>query len=198
MKMWMRKTAVVLITIMTLGMYTPSVLLPTETEEHKGREDSDESVANAVSIADEVDEIDVTLEPDDDYFIRAMTEKAKEQTLTKLGPRIVNQVDDDFTEMILPKMEEVLEGILAEAGQDKLEYYGITEHPASGEGERIFNIHDYHKEQDIAKFHVRRENRPLEGYWFNFHYHLSDDSFEKHHLIGEIYWDKNMPPKWMA
>ncbi|UJL46313.1 YpjP family protein [Virgibacillus sp. NKC19-16] len=202
MKLWMRKIAVVLITIMTLGMYTPPALLTTDAEENKEFTNADEGLTNGALKTEAVEEIDEELmspEPlDEDYFIRTMTEQAKEQTLTKLGPRITNQVEDEFYSMILPKMEEVLETILGEAGEDALAYYGITEQPAAGDGERIFNIYDYSTQKDVAKFHVRRDNRPLEGYWFNFHYHLNDDKFAKHHEIGEIYWDKNMPPKWMA
>lgn len=202
MKLWMRKIAVVLITIVTLGMYTPPALLTTDAEENEESANTNEDMAGEPLETEEVDEIDKVLEPpqprNEDYFIRSITEKAKEQTLTKLGPRIANQVEDDFSEMILPKMEEVLETILVEAGEDELAYYGITEQPTAGDGERIFNVHDYHTQKDIAKFHVRRDNRPMEGYWFNFHYHLSDDSFVAHREIGEIYWDKNMPPKWMA
>ncbi|WP_373894274.1 YpjP family protein [Virgibacillus natechei] len=202
MKMWMRKIAVVLITIVTLGMYTPPALLTTDAEENNEYTNADEDMASGALETEAVEEIDEALEQPqplgEDYFIRTMTEQAKEQTITKLGPRIANQVEDEFSTIILPKMEEVLETILAEAGEDLLPYYAIAEQPAAGDGERIFNVHDYHTQKDIAKFHVRRDNRPMEGYWFNFHYHLSDDSFVAHREIGEIYWDKNMPPKWMA
>ncbi|MBY7145056.1 YpjP family protein [Virgibacillus sp. NKC19-3] len=199
MKRWMRKIAVVLITIVTLGMYTPPSLLTTDAEDNKALTNIDDGISDATLETETIDDIDVTLEPySEDYFIRSLTAKAKEQTLTKLGPKIANQVEDEFYAVILPKMEEVLETILLDAGEDTLAYYDITEQPASGDGERIFNIYNYSAQKDVAKFHVRRDNRPLEGYWFNFHYHLDHDKFAQHHEIGEIYWDKNMPPKWMA
>lgn len=197
MKPWMRKSLVVLFTIMTLGLYTPPAYLTTDAQEkEETSSDTREDVVQTVVVADA--EEDVAPQQDEAYFVGALTEQAKQQTVTKLGPRIINQVEDEFTDVILPKMEEAMETIFADAGEDSLPYYGITEQPAQGHGERIFNIYDFHSEQVIAKFHVRRDNRPMEGYWFNFHYHLHDDGFEKHYVIGEIYWDKNIPPKWMA
>lgn len=208
MKLWMKKVSVILITFMTLGMYIPPTYLNTNDE-------NDEVVSAKTNVNDDVfksiteiqheGDIDFTdtSEANDerdssDYFISMITEQAKEQTVSKLGARIVNQVEADFMRTILPSMEDVLKTILVEAGEEELQYYGIAEEPTQGYGERIFNIHDYQTKLDVARFHVRRDNRPGEGYWFNFHYHLRNDGFEEHHNIGEIYWDKNTPPKWMA
>lgn len=197
MKLWMKKISVFLITLMTLGMYTPPIVLNPDT-------DSEELVSAKSSSSAEIDapELDVVEEVDDNlsdsYIIDAITEEAKAHAIAKLGPRIAKQVDHDFTATILPNMEDVIHMILADAGEEEVNYYGISELPSKGYGERIFNIHDYRARKDVARFDVRRENRPGEGYWFNFHYHLSNDGFEEHHQIGEIYWDKNMPPKWMA
>lgn len=200
MKLWMKRISVFLITIMTLGLYTPPVYLDTEASNDEFSTEksntSDEITAPTLDVADEIDysqESDIT-----DYIINSMTKQAKEQTIAKLGPRIANQIEPDMTAMILPNIEEVLQKILAEAGEDQINYYGISEQPSSGYGEKIFNIYDYKTKTDIARFDVRRDNRPGEGYWFNFHYHLSGDNFVEHHQIGEIYWNKNMPPKWMA
>ncbi|MED4798110.1 YpjP family protein, partial [Priestia megaterium] len=51
---------------------------------------------------------------------------------------------------------------------------------------------------DLIRFHVRRENPPKDGYWFNFHYHAAADNFQKHYDLGKIYWNRNMPPKWFS
>src|SRR5699024_12744030 len=88
--------------------------------------------------------------------------------------------------MILPEIENVITHMLTDM-EDEAPYIGITEKPSTGYGERIFNIYDYRTQRDIARFDVRRDNRPQDGYWFNFHYHLGDDNFEKHYEIGEIY-----------
>lgn len=201
MKIWLKKLSVTLIAIMTLGIYVPSTTLNAEPEENKDSVASKEAVTNDVVISSpEIieEKNDNQTYNDSDYFIGVLTEQATEQVVTKLGPRISEKVADEFTEMILPNLEEVLKTILTDMGEDVIPYYGITEQPSRGLGEKIFHVYNYQTNQDIARFHVRRDNRPLEGYWFNFHYHLSKDNFEEHHEIGEIYWDKNIPPQWMS
>lgn len=203
MKHWVRKVSVIFVAIMTLGVYVPQIPLDTDAEESNEAVSSNTDVNEDVSVV--VSEPTVqeentapTIDSDVNHFSSDIKEKAKEQTITKLGPKIATQVEVDFMNDILPKIEESLSLILADADDDVLPYYSITERPSEGFGEKIFNIYDNRTEKDIARFHVRRDNRPLEGYWFNFHYHLSKDGFENHHEIGEIYWDKNIPPKWMA
>lgn len=201
MKLWMKRISVFLITLMTLGMYTPPIDLNTNTDNEEiistKTDGSEEITSPLLEVEQEGISKDVP-EHDSDYVIGALTEQAKAHTIAKLGPRIASKIEPDFAAAILPNIEEVLHMILAEAGEDAVNYYGISTLPAKGYGERIFNIHDYQARRDVARFDVRRENRPDDGYWFNFHYHLNDDEFEAHHPIGEIYWDKNMPPKWMA
>lgn len=199
MKLWMRKLLVGLITVVTLGMYTPTALLEVEAEPKDQLEKSGiDKGSPRIDIQDQTDE-PFEIEPIDskDFFIDEITRQAKEQTILKFGPRITNQVEDEFTEKILPTMETVIASIIEEAG-DHYVYYEITEVPSKGYGERIFHVYDHRQKKDIARFHVRRDNRPLDGYYFNFHYHLKNDNFKEHHELGEIYWDKNTPPKWMS
>ncbi|MFC2949109.1 YpjP family protein [Virgibacillus sediminis] len=198
MKPWMRKALVAMITVMTLGMYTPPAHLTAETENEGHGANTKLDAGREETRSTGAGELEVTLGFDSEDYLKTLTEKAKEQTMYKLGPRILPQVEDEFTAVIFPKMEEAVEQLVMESGDAAPIYFSITEDPSSGTGERIFNIHDSRQGKDIAKFHVRRDNRPWEGYWFNFHYHLSTDGFEEHYDIGEIYWDKNMPPKWMA
>lgn len=203
MKLWMKKISVFLITLVTLGIYTPPINLNPDTDNEElvsaKSSEREEFTAPTIDIAGDIDEVVETDDRDSEtYIIDAITDQAKAYTIAKLGPRITKQVEPDFTATILPNMERVLHMILTDAGEQAVNYYGISELPSKGYGERIFNIHDYHARQDVARFDVRRENRPGEGYWFNFHYHLGKDKFEEHYQIGEIYWDKNMPPKWMA
>lgn len=208
MKLWLRKISVILITIMTLGFYVPSAMLDLEAEENKDslspKENiNDDSVRPATEVqADETDDIaeyNISYETfDNDYYLHMLTEKATEQVVTKLGPKIGERVETDVLETILPNIENVLETVLSGSEDEVLPYYGITEEPARGLGEKIFHVYNHQTNEDIVRFHVRRDNRPLEGYWFNFHYHLSKDDFEEHHELGEVYWDKNIPPKWMS
>ena len=213
MKLWLRKIMVALVAVVTLGMYVPPIALTTDAEESKDalseRPNVDEQNAT-VSITEDryasvsyveptesnVDIAESTFTKED--YIDEITEQAKEQAFMKFGPRMIDQVEGDFTANILQVIEDVLESVMEDASDDEIRYYAITEEPARGLGERIFNIYDERNEKDIVRFHVRRENRPLEGYWFNFHYHLNEDNFEKHHDIGDMYWDKNIPPRWMS
>lgn len=199
----MKKIAVVFVAILTLGIYIPPIHMNAEAEEGKesihneGLSDDAPITESIIPNADEhhVKSADIPNELD---YVQLLTDKAVEQTITKLGPRISEKVEDEFMESILPVMESVLESVLTKADEEALPYYAITEEPAKGTGERIFHVYDFHNKKDVARFDVRRENRPQEGYWFNFHYHLSTDDFESHHEIGEIYWNKNVPPKWMS
>lgn len=210
MKRWMKKISAILITFLTLGMYIPPVILSTNAETNK---DNLASKSNYDDVyMDQTEEINKSLEMDVDIqlpsvnepplnesetILGAITEQAKMQTVQKLGPRIINQIDTEFTTVILPIMEDVIENLLIDITDDA-PFIGITEQPTTGYGEKIFNIYDYRTQKDIARFDIRRDNRPQDGYWFNFHYHLSGDNFEKHYDIGDIFWNKNTPPKWMS
>ncbi|WP_077622785.1 YpjP family protein [Sediminibacillus massiliensis] len=196
MKLLLKKISVILITFMTLGMYIP----PTYLDANAQREDV---VAEKDSVdtehSSEIENIEGELPSIDQVnYFEIISGRAKEQTVAKMGPRIADKVEKEFTSEVWPKMEEALKSISLEAGEETARYYAVSEELSSGYGEKIFNVYDVRNEKDIAKFHVRRENRPGEGYWFNFHYHLSVDGFEEHHTLGEIYWNKNTPPKWMA
>ncbi|KHE68566.1 YpjP family protein [Halobacillus sp. BBL2006] len=203
MKLWGRKIFVVLVSVLTLGLYVPPTYVHTDAAENKEMAPEHPEGSYATSNEEIVPEHETPDIPDsesdsEEDYIHVIAELAKEQTMTKMGPRIIQKVDTDMTNEILPKIEEVVEMILAEVGEEELPYYEITEELTPGYGEKIFNLYNYKSGEEIAKFHVRRDKRPGEGYWFNFHYHLKDDEFVKHHSIGEIYWEKNTPPKWMS
>lgn len=207
MKLWMKKISVILITIMTLGMYIPPTYLTVnaDSEDEASSKASDlgeerlasesESEQQDVSI-DELEEPEA-LNPNE-MLVHALSEQAKQQTISKLGPRIANQIEEEFLRAIMPSIEEVLGMIIQNIDEKDLVYYGISEEPSEGYGEKIFHLYNYQTNQDVVRFHVRRDLRPQEGYWFNFHYHMSTDHFETHYPLGEIYWDKNTPPKWMS
>lgn len=203
MKIIFKKILVALTTVATLGMYTPTALLEVQADEAKENvpnSDLSEDTARTSVAVHQEEAIDLPSEPtihQKDYFINNMLNQAKDQTMAKFGPRMVSKVEDDFTDQILPAMESVLAMLVEDAGEDYI-HYEIRETPSKGYGEKIFHVYDHRKGQDVARFDVRRENRPLEGYYFSFHYHLSKDGFKEHHEIGDLYWDKNTPPKWMA
>lgn len=197
---WGRKVFVVLISVLTLGLYIPPTYVTTEAAKNN-EVASDDHLKEGTIVEDTLPEKPDYTHPAFDVeedHIQTIMEQAKEQTLIKMGPRIIEKVDEDMTEEILPKIEEIVETILQQVDQNELIYYEISEEVASGYGEKIFNLYNHHTKEEIARFHVRRDKRPKDGYWFNFHYHLKDDNFTTHHSIGEVYWEKNTPPKWMS
>ncbi|UOR13590.1 YpjP family protein [Halobacillus amylolyticus] len=207
MRLWGRKIFVVLVSVLTLGMYVPPAHALTDAADRKevASEDRESTYLTpddeGLPEADEAVELDSLLEDgsgSDEDYIQVLTKKAKEQTLTKMGPRINKKVDTDMTNDILPKIEEVVEMILADVDEDEVPYYKIVEELSPGYGEKIFNLYNHQTNEEVARFHVRRDKRPGDGYWFNFHYHLNADDFVEHHSIGEVYWEKNTPPKWMS
>lgn len=205
MKQWFRKIATLMIAIITLGIYIPPSFSTSDMDQDK-QSLASKSTVNEALYTLETESIDyqknkselLNIQTNQDAFLSVMAQDAKEQTFLKFGSKITNKIGNDFSSTILPQMESVLGMILEEIGEEQSIYFGITENPIAGYGEKIFNIYDYRTQKDIARFDVRRENRPLDGYWFSFHYHLSQDNFEKHYELGDIFWDKNMPPKWMA
>ncbi|ADU31118.1 YpjP family protein [Evansella cellulosilytica] len=201
-KLWMKKISVIAITFMTLGVFIPPNYLDAYADNNElSLPDSESDQITDFSHVDQVDEIDLFEESDEfdtDDLIHLITEQAIEQTVNKLGPRIVNKVESDLMSTVMPNMEEVIKDLLIEAEEEDLRHYEVSENPANGYGEKIFNIYDVRTNTEVARFDVRRDIRPKQGYWFNFHYHLSEDDFEEHHHLGDIYWDKNTPPKWMS
>lgn len=208
MKLWLRKLVVAFVAVMTLGIYIPPITLTADADESKDaiseKSNINDERSTAAVTENEIEEEQWGQQTFGDFpalkevYLEQLTENAKDQAFMKFGPRMIDRLEDEFTTDILPVIEDVLEAVFDQADEDELRYYAITEEPARGFGERIFNVYDMRDQSDLIRFHVRRENRPLEGYWFNFHYHLSDDQFEAHYDIGEIYWDKNIPPKWMS
>ncbi|SIS81377.1 YpjP family protein [Salimicrobium salexigens] len=179
MKIWLRKLFVSLVAVMTLGLYIPQAPLESEASDV-------ETASEETAFSDKLSQ---------QLTVEDLTDKAKEQTFMKLGPRIKEKVEEDMVEIIFPEIEAVIESCV-DVGD--VPVYEISESPAAGYGEKIFNLTNTRSGEELARFHVRRDLRPGEGYWFNFHYHVKEDGYENHHPLGEIYWDKNTPPKWMS
>ena len=122
--------------------------------------------------------------------------EAEQKAYLKFGEKIGGRIEDEFKDVIFPKIEEIITYYLNEESDELFEQLEVSK-PTGGTGEKIFHIYNTKTGQDVLRFHVRRENKPLEGYWFNFHYHSYHDSFQSHKDLGSIYWDKNTPPNWM-
>ena len=196
MNKWLRKSLVILFSIATFGLVTPPASLAITD---KPSDDSTEKV----SFSDDV--IEQTASPvveeeqpfEKEHILTNILNEAEEKSLLKFGDKIGGVIEDEFKEVILPKMEEIITYYLNEESDELFEHLEVSK-PSGGTGEKIFHIYNTETGQDVLRFHVRRENRPLEGYWFNFHYHTYHDSFQSHKDLGSIYWDKNTPPNWMV
>ncbi|CAG9608198.1 YpjP family protein [Pseudoneobacillus rhizosphaerae] len=196
MPKWLRKSLVVMITVLSFGMVTPSQAawleelgqdsgLKRDFVESKPQND-DHNLNNIANI------------PTREQFIDEILVQAESFAYQKFGSKIKPVIEDEFKEVILPEIEKVIEEVTLKIPEQNLQYLNISEFPSGGISERIFHIQNELNGEDIIRFHVRRDNPPQQGYWFNFHYHTYLDGFQNHHTIGSIYWNKNTPPKWMS
>ncbi|MEH7125391.1 YpjP family protein [Bacillus sp. JJ1503] len=198
---WLRKSLVVMVTILTFGLVTPSQAflyddsnaVKTSKKDIFDTSPEDKSVINNPALADEP--VGYISKED---FIRQMLMKAEAQSYTKFGARIKPVIENEFSEVILPNIEKAIMNVAAQYPEEELAYLTVTESPGKGHSEKIFNISSEKTSEDVIRFHVRRDQPPQQGYWFNFHYHTHHDQFQAHHELGSIYWDKNTPPKWMS
>ncbi|WP_442594347.1 YpjP family protein [Neobacillus sp. D3-1R] len=195
MQRWIRKTFVVMVTILTFGMVTPSqAAWLNELNQDPG---SNRDVFESEPPKEEISYETIAAIPSRDEFLDEMMEQAELYSLQKFGNKIKPIIEDEFKEIILPEIEKAINDVTHQIPAGKLQYLNISEFPTGGNSERIFHIQNQLTGEDVIRFHVRRDNPPQQGYWFNFHYHSYLDGFQNHHTLGAIYWDKNTPPKWM-
>lgn len=147
-----------------------------------------QEVAAAVSSEDELK----------DQLVGYTVNQAEKQGFQKFGSVIGDQVGEEYRDVILPKVGEVMETVAGKYDEETLRNLKLSESPTGGFGEKIFHIYDTRSGQDLVRFHVRRDHPPKDGYWFNFHYHLNSDHFQSHYDLGKIFWDKDTPPQWKA
>lgn len=189
MPAWLRKSLVIIISILTFGMVSPHQASGFLSVETKNGNKSDNVQASIIE-SEEVEEEDLRAS-----FVDRIMQEAEEQSLEKFGSRIGPVIEDEFRQLILPNIESVIASVADQYPEEELTSLSITEAPGGGLSEKIFHIVGEGNE-DIIRFHVRRDRPPHEGYWFNFHYHTHHDQFQTHYELGAIFWDKNTPPKW--
>ena len=198
MKKWLYKTLVVTVALCTFGMITPKHEIWANLVDDRHDKSILEGApdTNHVSSAYQLDELIVeeTEKPSIDEFVLA----AKEQSYIKFGSRIGPVIENEFEDKIFPKIEEAIEATVTRLGDEKMHALAITEKPSGEYSEKIFHIVATDSKKDIIRFHVRTENRPFDGYYYNFHYHTYEDNYVQHYNLGEIYWSKNTPPKWLS
>ncbi|GGL53368.1 YpjP family protein [Sporolactobacillus putidus] len=133
----------------------------------------------------------------DAFSIYAVSE-AQDQGLYKFGSRVTDQIGDQYVKEIAPAFAVAVREVSRSHDKNWVRNLAVTHSPSPGMGERILHVYQTDTGQDVLKLHVRRDHPPLDGYWFNFHYHTALDGFEKHHELKKVYWGKNMPPRWRA
>jgi len=193
MPAWLRKSLVVMISIVTFGMVSPAQVngFLTTTAER-----SEKSTSAETSFIDSLD-VPLDEEAERDMFIGRAMREAEQQSFQKFGTKIGPVIEDEFRQSILPNIETAIEMVAFQYPGEKLNSLRITEMPGGGESEKIFHIIGDNG-KDIIRFHVRRDQPPKDGFWFNFHYHTYHDNFQTHYELGKIFWAKNTPPKWKS
>ncbi|WLR56641.1 YpjP family protein [Mesobacillus subterraneus] len=193
MPAWLRKSLVVVISMVTFGMVSPAQVngfLTTTTER------SEKSTAAETSFVDTL-ELPLDEEAERELFIHRTMMEAEQQSFQKFGAKIGPVIEDEFRQTILPNIEKAIEMVAFQYPGEKLNSLRITEIPGGGASEKIFHIIGDNG-KDIIRFHVRRDQPPKDGFWFNFHYHTYHDNFQTHYELGRIFWAKNTPPKWKS
>ncbi|MFJ5715146.1 YpjP family protein [Neobacillus sp. NPDC093127] len=197
MNKWLRKSLFVMVSALTFGLVTPTQLMNNVNAEKLSDRDAFEASAADRSLSS----ANAFLEEskfDREKFIEELIKQAENQSYQKFGTKIKPVIENEFREIILPNIEKAVDETAAQFPEEDLKNLTITEQPGSGHSEKIFNIKNGETGKDILRFHVRRDNPPKAGYWFNFHYHTYHDDFQSHHELGAIYWAKDTPPKWMS
>jgi hypothetical protein len=196
-KKWARKTLVVMVSILTFGLVSPSQFNSYVNADKPDNVDSFESSQADNSIFQPTAYIEES-EFDREKFMEQLVRQAEDQSYHKFGTKIKPVIETEFRDAILPNIQKALNQTASQFPKEDLQNLAISEQPGAGFSEKIFNIKNTVNGKDILRFHVRRDNPPQAGYWFNFHYHTYHDEFQSHHELGSIYWDKNTPPKWMS
>jgi len=202
MKKWLRKSLVLLFSIMTLGLVSPPQVLLAD-ENSTSQNETLQKISN-IPLSKPTEEKNINSERSNEYhdhpplsLIEDIIYKAEQQSLEKFGGRIGPIIEEEFKMYIFPKMEEVLTSFL-ESESESFEKIVISTKPTGGKSEKIFHIYDEVTGKDLIRFHVRVDHPPQEGYWFNFHYHTYHDQYQTHYELGKIYWDQNTPPNWLT
>ncbi|WLR43675.1 YpjP family protein [Bacillus carboniphilus] len=195
MKTWLRKPLFVLFSIVTFGMISPPPALTIDTSTDNSQKNTVKQPYESFDLEEYSSSWSSGTNEEDDW-VSTTVENFEEQAHIKFGERISPVIEEEFQDLIVPQVEEVLNTYYNQY-QEKFTYVAFSQKPSGGTGEKIFHIYDMKTGEDLLRFHVRREHPPLEGYWFEFHYHTFEDQFNQHYSLGKIYWDENIPPNWM-
>ncbi len=198
MPKWLQKSLVVLITVLTFGLVTPpqSLLIvrgaENNTIERSAIEEKSSEKVQENQLFEEEEQ------SNKERWVQQLVKEAEIQSFLKFGTKIKPIIEDEFREIILPNLEMAINAVTEQFPEEDLVHLSITEFPGKGKSEKIFHIKNQQTGMDVIRFHVRRDQPPKQGYWFNFHYHTYHDNYQTHYDLGSIYWAKNTPPDWMS
>ena len=196
-KNWWRKSIVVAVAVLSLGAIPPTHTiwenLLEEKTELKSHADKSRNTQFTYDWQD-TSEFYYTMPT----ILDTVHETAEQQAYMKFGSRIGPVIEDEFKTAILPNIQQAIDFHLSEVDSNSLRKLAISQKPSGDYSEKIFHIYDTDTNKDKIRFHVRTEKKPQEGYYFNFHYHLEEDDFQQHITLGDIYWSKDTPPKWLS
>lgn len=199
MKKWFQKTLIVAVALLTFGAIPPNHEIWTNLQDKGLSKVSDrplQSTDYSIGLADSLDEENLMGSSDslEELFITS----AKRLSYMKFGTKVGPVIAEDFDNIIFPKIEEAIQMTFEKSDNLHKRRLAISEKPAGDYSEKIFNVYDLDDRKDLIRFHVRTEKRPQDGYFYNFHYHIAEDEFTAHYSIGDIYWAKDTPPKWLS
>lgn len=200
MSKWLKKSVVVLITILSFGLVTPPqsfLLNKVDAEKPGGRDFFEENSSSILSGPTIIDERESDPSNKQKWLEQLMSD-AEDQSFLKFGQKIKPVIEDEFRDVILPQIEKTITTVTTQYPDDELIHLTVSEMPGKGRSEKIFHVVNQKSGIDVIRFHVRRDQPPLQGYWFNFHYHTYHDQFQTHYDLGSIYWAKDTPPNWMS
>lgn len=197
MMKWLKKSLIITVALLTFGVITPTHDIwnglqdksNAKQTENPSTTQSDELQFGIAEPALEAEPVSV-----EEAFIVSAKELSYEKFGTKIGPVITTE----FDEVIFPQIDAAIRTTLHAAEDMEKDQLAMSDRPAGNYSEKIFHLYDKENNKDLIQFHVRTDKRPQEGYFFNFHYHTAEDNFAAHHVIGEIYWSKDTPPKWLS
>ncbi|EGQ27895.1 hypothetical protein HMPREF9372_0113 [Sporosarcina newyorkensis 2681] len=198
MKQWLQRFMIASVAVLTLGAITSNHEIWSNFQSKDEPNEMDSTTGDS-HYSIELDDSPTEFLSTPDYPIHSeedqLLDHARSLSYEKFGQRIGPVIQDEFDSEIFPRIEAVIQTTIHNAAERRL---AITEQPSGDYAEKIFHVHDKMAGQDVIRFHVRTEKRPLDGYFYNFHYHTADDGFTAHHTLGDIYWSKNTPPKWLS
>ncbi|TDQ41458.1 YpjP family protein [Aureibacillus halotolerans] len=215
MKLWMRKTFVVLVTMATFGTVAPPGIA-SENDESNGDVPKRPHYVKATEKTDVhrfADSQSVVFFPDPldwqetassinqrdeliETFVSYATTHATNVSVEKFGDDIQAKVGAPFQQEVVPGLRLVFETFANGMDDQSIKNLLFTSVPAGGTGEKIFHLYHGETGEDLFRFHVRRDHPPKEGYFFNFHYHTHHDDFQAHYEVASIPWGYNTPPAW--